>query len=116
MKNAPYTLIEAEKIHSKYQSLIGQKFDNDSDDLIDCVAIAPFDEVSKNRFTIFYLLFDDAEMALNHEYRGFLYDVMVVAGTSETGDARFKSLNLWLAEQAQLAEEDAELAFSETRR
>ena len=83
MKNAPYTLPDAEKLCTQYQYLVGKPFGKDSDAVISCVAIAPFDQNSKNRFTIFYLLFDDAETALQHEYKGLLYDVIVIASSPQ---------------------------------
>jgi hypothetical protein len=83
MKAAPYTLPEAEKICTEYQYLVGKPFGNSNDATISCVAIAPFDQNSKNRFTIFYLLFDNAETALTHEYKGLLYDVIVIASSPE---------------------------------
>ena len=83
MKNAPYTLPEAEKLCTQFQYLVGKPFGDDSDAIISCVAIAPFDQNSKNRFTIFYLLFDDAETALQHEYKGLLYDVIVIASSPQ---------------------------------
>ena len=81
MKKDPYTLPDAEKLCTQYQYLVGKPFSKNSDAVISCVAIAPFDQNSKNRFTIFYLLFDDAETALQHEYKGLLYDVIVIASS-----------------------------------
>ena len=83
MKRAPYTLPEAEKLCTEHQYLVGKHFSRDKDATITCVAIAPFDQNSKNRFTIFYLLFDDAETALSHEYKGLLYDVIVIASSPQ---------------------------------
>ena len=83
MKKAPYTLPEAEKLCTQYQHLVGKPFNKDNNAIISCVAIAPFDQNSKNRFTIFYLLFDDAETALQHEYKGLLYDVIVIASAPQ---------------------------------
>ena len=79
MKPAPYTLPEAQKLCTEFQFLVNKPFARGSDAIIQCVAIAPFDQNSKNRFTIFYLLFDDAETALTHEYKGLLYDIIVIA-------------------------------------
>ena len=70
MKKAPYTLQEAEQICNDYQYLVGQKFSPESDLTIECVTMTPFDEVNKKRFLIFYFLFNNAESALSHEYRG----------------------------------------------
>ena len=98
MKSAPYTLPEAEKLCAEYQYLVGKPFSKDSDSAITCVAIAPFDQNSKNRFTIFYLLFNDAESALSHEYKGFLYDVIVIASApADRNDLKQDSLHTWIA-------------------
>ena len=97
MKSAPYTLPEAEKICTEFQYLVGKPFSPDSGALISCVAIAPFDQNSKNRFTIFYLLFDDAETALSHEYKGLLYDVVVIASApGDRNDLKQDSVANWI--------------------
>ncbi len=90
MKRAPYTLPEAEKLCTEFQHLVGKRFNKDNDTTITCVAIAPFDQNSKNRFTIFYLLFDDAETALSHEYKGLLYDVIVIASSPQDRNDLFQ--------------------------
>ena len=96
MKTAPYTLPEAEKLCTEYQFLVGKRFNKDSDATITCVAIAPFDQYSKNRFTIFYLLFDDAETALSHEYKGLLYDVIVIASSpQDRNDLHQEDIHTW---------------------
>jgi len=96
MKTAPYTLPEAEKLCTEYQYLVGKPFAKDSDATITCVAIAPFDRNSKNRFTIFYLLFDDAETALSHEYKGLLYDVIVIASSPhDRNDLHQEDIHTW---------------------
>ena len=74
MGKAPYSLSEAQKNCKEFQDLTGQHFDQDINALIDPIVIAPFDEANKKRFFLYYLLFDDAEIALHHEYKGLLYD------------------------------------------
>ncbi len=97
MKAAPYTLPEAEKICTEYQYLVGKPFSKNDSAVISCVAIAPFDENSKNKFTIFYLLFDDAETALSHDYKGLLYNVVVIASAPhDRNDLKQDSVALWL--------------------
>ena len=104
MKTAPYTLTEAEKLCTDYQYLVGKPFDSSSDAVISCVAIAPFDQNSKNRFTIFYLLFDNAETALGHEYKGFLYDVIVIASSPlDRNDLQQADICTWLAANRECA-------------
>jgi hypothetical protein len=97
MKAAPYSLPEAEKLCTEYQYLVGKPFSKGTEALISCVAIAPFDQNSKNRFTIFYLLFDDAETALSHEYKGLLYDVVVIASSpKDRNDLLQDSIYTWV--------------------
>ena len=103
MKTAPYTLTEAEKLCTEYQYLVGKPFKKESDATITCVAIAPFDQNSKNRFTIFYLLFDDAETALSHEYKGLLYDVVVIASSpQDRNDLHQEDICTWAAANAEV--------------
>ena len=103
MKTAPYTLPEAEKLCTEYQYLVGKPFSKASDAVITCVAIAPFDQNSKNRFTIFYLLFDDAETALSHEYKGLLYDVIVIASSpQDRNDLHQEDICTWTNANAEI--------------
>lgn len=83
MKKAPYSLPEAEKLCQEYQFVVGQSFASDSNAVIECVTITPFDEISKKRFLIYYFLFNNAESALAHEYKGLLYDIIVIARSVE---------------------------------
>ena len=111
MKQAPYTLPEAEKLCTQFQYLIGKPFSKDSDAIISCVAIAPFDQNSKNRFTIFYLLFDDAETALQHEYKGLLYDVIVIASSpQDRNELHQDDIHAWVSNNTNIINERANAA------
>ncbi len=79
MKKAPYSLKEAQQLCCDYQYLEGQPFENGSNSIIERVTITPFDEINKQRFLIFYFLFNNAESALAQDYRGLLFDVLVIA-------------------------------------
>ena len=99
MKQAPYSLEEAIQICGEYNYLTGQAFDPSMpiNSTIDCVAVVPFDNVNKRRFLIYYLLFNDAQSALNHEYKGQVYDVLVIArSTEDENDMLHESLHTWL--------------------
>ncbi len=97
MKNAPYTLKEARKLCEEYEHLVGQPFSKDNDAVVECVIIAPFDEASRKRFLIFYFLFNNAEQALNTEYKGLLFDVLVIGrSTSDKHDLQQCDLHGWL--------------------
>ena len=111
MKSAPYTLPEAEKLCTQYQHLVGKRFDKESDAIISCVAIAPFDQNSKKRFTIFYLLFDDAETALQHEYKGLLYDVIVIASSpTDRNDLHQDDIHTWVSKNVSTVNQRADVS------
>jgi len=103
MKQAPYSLNEAQKICEQYQFLVGQAFDPEMpiNSTIECVTIAPFDQINKRRFIIYYLLFNDAQSALTHEYKGLLYDILVIARSTENdNDLLQENLHVWLAKNS----------------
>lgn len=96
MKQPPYSLADAENICKEFQHLAGQPFSSDNINSIDCVVIAPFDQVNRNRFIIYYLLFDDAQVALQQDYMGLLFDVLVIAGGKEAQELHHESIYEWL--------------------
>ena len=102
MKQPPYSLSEAEEFCKEFQHLTGQRFDAEINASIDCVAVAPFDQVNKNRFIIYYLLFDDANIALQQDYNGLLFDVLIIAGAKEGQEMLHESLSEWLAKNKSL--------------
>jgi hypothetical protein len=103
MKKAPYSLAEAEMICKDYQYLIGQSFANGGKAVIECVTITPFDQINKQRFLIFYFLFNNAESALAHEFKGLLYDLIVIArSTEDEHELLHEDLTTWLTENKQL--------------
>lgn len=105
MKKAPYSLTEAEALCKEYQFLAGQPFAKDTDEIIEFITVAPFDEENKNRFIICFLLFNDPETALACDYRGLLFDVLVV-GRSENKDGLVhENLHTWLSRQPNLVPE-----------
>jgi hypothetical protein len=108
MKNAPYSLTEAEKHSLEYKHLTGQPFKPDTDTTIECVTVAPFDEISKNRFILYYLLFDNPQIALNHDYKGLLFDVLVLASSPNKRELEHESLATWLANNSALVKVELE--------
>jgi hypothetical protein len=99
MKKAPYSLQEAEQLCKDYQYLVGQKFSSDSDLIIECVTVTPFDEANKQRFLILYFLFNNAQSALNQEYKGFLFDIIVIGRSAhDEHELLQEDLTVWLAE------------------
>lgn len=102
MKKAPYSLQEAEKLCQEYQFLIGKSFSSDSNAVIECVTVSPFDETSRKRFLIYYFLFNNAESALSHEYKGLLYDIIVIARSlQDEHELLQEDLNAWIEENKQ---------------
>jgi hypothetical protein len=111
MKKAPYSLAEAEKLCREYQFLVGRSFASDSDAVIECVTVTPFDEISRKRFLIFYFLFNNAQSALSHEYKGLLYDILVIArSVDDEHELLQEDLTTWLNENKQ--DEDPDLGQS----
>lgn len=102
MKQPPYSLSEAQKICSEFQHLAGRCFDPAINASIDCIAVAPFDQNNRNRFIIYYLLFDDADIALQQDYQGLLFDVIIIAG-AKNGEEQLvhEPLHTWLAKNNQ---------------
>jgi hypothetical protein len=91
----PYSLKEAENLCNEFQHLVGTSFQG-GNSVIDSVVITPFDEASRQRFFLYYLLFDnDAKAALTQEYRGMLYDVVIIAHDID-GDMLHEDLHTWV--------------------
>jgi hypothetical protein len=104
MKKAPYSLIEAEKLCKEYRNLAGQPFAKNSDATIEFITVAPYDEENKNRFIICYLLFNDPEIALTSDYKGFTFDVLVMASAKNNTGLLHESLHTWLVKNESLVE------------
>ena len=77
----PYTLDKAKKIREEFNYIIGTSLNGDAA-LIEYLAITPFDEENKQRFFLYYLIMgESAQEAILNEYKGFLFDIVVVART-----------------------------------
>lgn len=85
MKHTPFILNDAKQLCIDLQHLKGMVFDPALPEMgsIECVAVAPFDLQNKKQFLLYYLLCDDAEKALENEYHGLLYDVVVIARSEQ---------------------------------
>ena len=103
----PYSYQEAEKLCSEYQCLVGTQFytggsSSATSAIIECVAISPFDQASKQRFYLFYLLFDnDAHAALLQDYKGLLFDIVIFARTRDD-EMIHEDLYTWLGKNEML--------------
>ncbi|MCD6011193.1 MAG: hypothetical protein K0Q79_1055 [Flavipsychrobacter sp.] len=99
MKTSPYSLQEARELAEEYQYLIKQPFAHDSNAVVENVIICPFDEASRKRFLIFYFLFNNAEKALAQEYKGLLFDVLVIGRSMlDEHELQQEDLYSWLKE------------------
>lgn len=107
MRQAPYSLTEAQNLCAEYQYLCGQAFSAGNAAVIENVIIAPYDEMSRKRFLIFYFLFNNAEKALAQEYKGLLFDVLVI-GRSVVDEHELLQADLctWLAEHKTAVNKD----------
>jgi hypothetical protein len=85
MLRMPYSLDQAQSLCEKLQHLVGRSFDLHSSQYgkIECVAVSPFDNNSKKTFLLNYLLCDNAEKALKEDYKGLLFDVVVIARAAD---------------------------------
>lgn len=96
MKQPPYSFNEARKLCQDAQYLAGNIYSRDYEAVIDAIVVAPYEQVSKNRFLMLYLMLDDAEMALSGDYAGNLFDVLVMTGSLGDGGMQHQSLHIWL--------------------
>lgn len=95
----PYSLEQAKYLSSVYRGLIGSKFD-DGKSLIEDVLIIPFDQASKQRFILYYMVMSqDAQDVVLQEYKGFLFDILVISRNA-AGDMIYKELSVYLASDA----------------
>lgn len=97
--NTPFFLEEATSICNEYKKYIGLplRLQDNNSPIIECVTITPFDLINKEKFILYYLLFDDhiqAAQALN--YKGFLYDIVVIA-RSANDELEHTDLSSWLS-------------------
>jgi hypothetical protein len=108
MKQPPYSYAEAKDICERFQHLKGQAFNKNGNGLVDLVVVSPFDHFKKNRFIMIYLMLNDAKAALELDYTGLQYDIMLISGSISDKGMEHRDLNSWLAEH----EEYAEFEFS----
>lgn len=93
--NLPLSIHEAQRLCGEFQHLIGAAFDGNTA-VIEAITVTPYDTVNKQRFFAHYLLFDnDAAMALE-DYKGSLFDVTILARTTEDHMVN-ESLMSWAA-------------------
>lgn len=85
MTNKPFTLLQASALAKRFRSLTGKIFCNEKNKgtFIECVTIAPYDEINKWMFVQFYAEYRSLHKALAF-YAYPYYDVLVLASIHTT--------------------------------
>jgi hypothetical protein len=82
MTKRPLTLTQATALYEKYHYLQGHQFDLSTRAVIECLAVAPFDEI--NQHILMSQLQDVADYKKTLEgYEGSVFDVIVIAQSPE---------------------------------
>ena len=97
MNTAPYSYSEALELSLEYRHLLGKNFVFGNNELIiSHVVVAPFDDVNKNKFLLYFRVVQDAAHILNEVYAGLLFDVLVIAqSTKDQNEMVHQSLYFW---------------------
>ena len=101
----PLTLRQAQNLARDYQDLVGQSFtQNDPCEHIECVAVAPYDEINKWIFVAYYTELKCPDQSIAY-YTGHFYDVIVMAWSVSEGRYIYKDLKVYLNEFELLSDE-----------
>ena len=98
MTKHPLTLTQATALYEKHDDLRGQQFDRTTEAIIECLAIAPYDDI--NQHILMSQLGDvgDYKKTLK-DYEGSLFDVIVIAKSpQDAGQFLYKRLDDYLEE------------------
>jgi hypothetical protein len=101
MNRQPLNRKEAEELCESYRWLVGRRFNTDPEDTttVECVAVAPYDDINKYIFIAQYKDCQDVAKALNL-YEGEVFDVVVIAQViSERIKVLVTDLRTYLEEQ-----------------
>lgn len=102
MEKKPFTLKQALALCQHYQGLIGNSFDKLilGKGIIECVAVAPYEESKQWQFAQFYREVKDPWKALQF-YRGTDFDVVVLATPFlRKRNVSFKDIRTYLEEES----------------
>lgn len=81
----PYSLEQARYLQENYKGFVGAEFD-ERHVLVEDIAIVPFDQASRQRFILYYMVMGrQAQEIVLQEYKGLLFDVMVIARNDSGG-------------------------------
>ena len=92
----PYSLEQAQYLFSMFKNVAGTEFE-EKDVLVEDIAVVPFDQSSRQRFILYYMVMGaDAQETVLQEYKGFLFDVIVIARNNK-GEVVTRNLSDFLA-------------------
>lgn len=93
----PYSLEQAKYLQNLYRGFIGAEFEENRNVLVEEIAIVPFEQVSRQRFILYYMVVGrQAQAQVLQEYKGLLFDILLVA-RNERGELIHKDLCSYLA-------------------
>lgn len=98
MIKQPFSLQQATALCARFRSLAGKRFfdGNDKGNIIECVSIAPFDEINKWMFVQFYAECRCPNKALAY-YQYPFYDILVLAAKNPNSkQVHFKDIRQYL--------------------
>ena len=88
----PYSLEQAKHLQSRYKGCIGAAFEESRTVLIDDIAVVPFEQASRQRFLLYYMVVGKkAQEQILQEYKGLLFDVLIIA-RNERGELIYRDL------------------------
>lgn len=92
----PYSLEQAKYLQNLYKGFIGAEFEENRNVLVEEIAIVPFEQVSRQRFILYYMVVGkQAQAQVLQEYKGLLFDILLVA-RNERGELIHKDLCSYL--------------------
>ena len=98
MTRHPLTLAQATALCENHNHLIGRRFDRTGSATIECLAIAPFDDINQHILMSQLREMEDYNGALQN-YGGCLFEVIVIARSPEVGaQFLYKRLRDYLTE------------------
>jgi hypothetical protein len=98
MTKSPLSLSQARLVCKEFRYLTGRPYHNELPDIlkIDCVSVAPYDEVNKHIFITEYKDCSDPDQALKL-YEGKLFDVVVISKiVSDKVEYKYQTLHDYL--------------------
>jgi len=76
--------------------LVGCPYKKETNKTVSAVVISPYDPILKERFLMLYLMLNSATEALDVDYAGTLYSVLVLSGSVSDQQMEHEALHDWL--------------------